>query len=590
MSKSDGTSVGTTNTQQASFVKYASLNEKGFFAALQDAGFPDMSRNPLAGFVFQGLVTSTSNNNNNNGGVGVMLDTFEQAIDTAAKTRKLFLCHAITINSTDGDEEEEDATVGLSLKGFQQMGVHFLGMSDDDHNGEAMFPMVRAAIKTVPMANSSSMRSLLVRSMLDAEAFARYNKNKTGFMDESELLAFSFALVILCQVFNDVIAEDNLNEEGLTRKTFSSALKRIGVACLERTLQGQFMDSVYNRTDRDDSGSISFPEFVKAGMSLIYPVTHHSYICTITGYPGWSELAAAPATCETTAQLVQRLSSLNTGDIVLMQDDKGAMGQFINFSLNTPWSHASVVVRRSPLCGQSPHQKTEELLRAYPFRRTAHQFCSPGYCRCFDDTTGDFAPSKLTGLGHVGLLESTGEGIHLYDLAHRLFESGAKPWTSIAIARLHNAPGRDDTERINSFIQSVRGGIYTVAKDEIKAAISYHKRDNSYSNSNDKLQDNDNSQDFPQGARGSDDFCASIVQRFYHHMGWVDQSRPFNSVMPSDFDVFAEAQTARTGLGISIRTCPIELLEEKGWLGTLELVTCPDLNAQLPLKLPKKKK
>ena len=410
---------------------------------------------------------------------------------------------------------------------------------------------------------------MFVRSMLDSDAFSRYNASQTGKMNEAELLSFAFAIRILCDVFTEIAGP----EYGLTRQTYPAALKRIGVACLERTFQGQFVDAVFTRTDRDDTGIISFAEFVKAGMCLIYPNSHHSYIRTIHGYPGWTELAAPTPDVN---RIVELVSSLNTGDVVLMQDDTGPMGQFINFSLNTPWSHASIVVKRTPLTG-IPNFKTEELLREFPFRRAVHHFCSPGYCRCFDSSEGDFASSRLTGLGDIGLLESTGEGIHLYDLAHRLFESGNKRWTSIAIARLHDAPGRNDTEKINAFIESVRGGIYTVAKDELKAAISFHHSTTTAP------------QQLRVGARGTDDFCASLVQRFYYHMGWVDASRPFNSVMPSDYDV-ATQENILAGTTPGLTTHPVDLLEGQGWLGPLELVTCPDLHAMLPLKLPKKKK
>ena len=71
-------------------------------------------------------------------------------------------------------------------------------------------------------------------------------------------------------------------------------------------------------------------------------------------------------------------------------------------------------------------------------------------------------------------------------------------------------------------------------------------------------------------------------------MGWVDDSRPFNSVMPSDFDVQTEEDVLAGSSPGTLTTYPVELLEE-AWLGPLELVTCPDLKAALPLKLPKKK-
>ena len=552
--------VTNTDSSEACFLRFASLDHDSFFTAIMQLGWPDLSSSPLAGFIFD-LYSDG----------GVNISKFQEVIDTARKTRALYQGYS------DGDE-------GISLERFQKLGIQFLGES------ECVFPSVRAAIQLDPDASlhtsTESVRSMYVRSMLDSEAFARYNARQTGKMDEAELLAFALAIRILADVFTEFIGDDL----GLTRDTYPSALKRIGVACLQRTFQGQFMDAVFTRTDRDESGIISFAEFVKAGMALIYPAAHHKYIRALQGYPGWRELCA-PA--PDVANIVELISSLNTGDIFLLQDDVGPMGQFINFSLNTPWSHASIVVKRSPLSG-IPNLKTEELLQKYPFRRAAHHFCSPGYCRCFDSSEGDFAASKFTGLGDIGLLESTGEGIHLYDLAHRLFESSSKRWTSIAIARLHNASGRDDTAKINAFIKQVRGGIYTVAKDELKAAISFHHQnsDKTSTSGTEKVAtatSKQQLQELPQGARGTDDFCASIVQRFYYHMGWVDDKRPFNSVMPSDFDIGSQEDIMAGTAPGSLTTYPVELLHGS-WLSPLELVTCPDLNASLPLKLPKKKK
>lgn len=59
--------------------------------------------------------------------------------------------------------------------------------------------------------------------------------------------------------------------------------------------------------------------------------------------------------------------------------------------------------------------------------------------------------------------------------------------------------------------------------------------------------------------------------------------------MPSDFDVGAQENILAGTTPGTLTTYPIELLEVQGWLSPLELVTCRDLNAQLPLKLPRKK-
>ena len=72
-----------------------------------------------------------------------------------------------------------------------------------------------------------------------------------------------------------------------------------------------------------------------------------------------------------------------------------------------------------------PNERTEALLQRFRPRRAQHRFCNPGYCRCFvASTQDDYAPSRLQGTAPVRMLESTGEGVHVYDFAHRMFESG----------------------------------------------------------------------------------------------------------------------------------------------------------------------
>ena len=219
-------------------MKFASLDQKNFYAGIKTAGFPDMSKSPLASFVFKGLAMDSAAD-------GVTLRKFYEAIDTATTARSLFQSYA-----KDG---------GLSLEQFQEMGIACLGK---DNN---IFPSVRAAFQKDPSVSlhtsTDNARSRFVRSMLDKEAFGRYNASNTGKMNEAELLSFLFAIRILCDVFTEIVGD----EFGLTRETYPAALKQIGVACLEKTFQGQFMDSVFTRTDRDETGIISFAEFVKAG-------------------------------------------------------------------------------------------------------------------------------------------------------------------------------------------------------------------------------------------------------------------------------------------------------------------------------------
>ena len=116
--------TASTTMSEACFLRFASLSRSNFFSAIKEAGFPDISSSPLAGFVFDGLARGDEDQSKS-----VTLNKFQEAIDTARKTRTLFQAY------TDGEE-------GISLESFQQMGIQFLGSGE-----ECVFPSVRAAIQ-----------------------------------------------------------------------------------------------------------------------------------------------------------------------------------------------------------------------------------------------------------------------------------------------------------------------------------------------------------------------------------------------------------------------------------------------------------
>lgn len=526
----------TTNNKAAEdfFCQQATLDAVGFFSALQAAGYADLTTSPLAQFIYRGACSEGASTT----AEGVTLSTLRDKLVILEEALAAFSQHA-------GPE-------GLRIDNHE--GCINMGLS-------VLSPQVRSILQ------SDQKRADIFKPLMDEEAFARYDSNRDGIIDETEVSAFALTIRRLCDVYLEV-AEDP--ELGLNVLSFNEALQRIGLPSLEKTLQGQFVNSVFERADLDGNNFINMPEWLRAGTRLEYPVVNESRIRACVGYPGWSALAMEPS-LEQAREIAGLVSTLKTGDILLMRGGDDAMARYIKFSLNTPWTHVAVVVKRSPLGGMA-NEKTEEVLRKFPFRRASHHFCSPGYCRCFDLREEDFSPSRISGCSQVGMLESTGEGIHLYDLANRLFESQSK-WTSIAIARLENVPDRDNVEKINSFIANVRGGIYTVAKNELKAAISFHS-------TSDAEEIKRPSQMLPAGNRSSDDFCASVVMRFYRHMGWVDDKRPCNSVMPSDFDLDTDS--------LSQFKHPVELLG-RGTIGRVELIKSPELGVKLPLKLPKKK-
>lgn len=226
----------------------------------------------------------------------------------------------------------------------------------------------------------------------------------------------------------------------------------------------------------------------------------------ISGWPGWQSLQKD--------ELSRRIATLQTGDIVMTKLDD-AMGRFLQFGTQSPWNHLAVVVRHAARPG-IPNAETEEHLRQYPFRRRGHVFCSPGYCRCFDQSwTDQYCTSSLQGEG-VSLLESSGEGIHVYDFGHRIFESAFRERITVGgIRRLSGVQNRNDVARVEQFVQSVRGRLYTTDTSQLKGAMER----------NVQMTDIDK----------SSAFCSQAVVAFYKHMGWLEQGES-TLVMPCDFD------------------------------------------------------
>ena len=281
------------------------------------------------------------------------------------------------------------------------------------------------------------------------------------------------------------------------------------------------------------------------------------------GFPGWVPLASGDA-----ADVNALVSTLQTGDVLLsaLDDD---MGRYIQFAMDSPWSHAGVVLRLGDsAAGGAPNDKTEALLRKYPFRRRSHRFCAPGYCRCFDwakDTA--FAASCLKCPSGVLVLESTGEGIHVYDLAHRYFESDfARRVAALAVRRVSVDRTPYDAPKAAAFARKVRGSLYSTVRDELKDAIDYHA---------DAPPDDER----PAAAAPGDDieyrshFCSKVCTEFFQHMGWCDDARAPATVMPSDFDVGSDDGDAMSR--------DVVLADGAHFL-PLQIIWTPHLGSKLP--------
>jgi len=384
------------------------------------------------------------------------------------------------------------------------------------------------------------------------EAFHRWDANMDGKIDETECVAMGLMLITLREVYLSILTTGQ-GPKGLTREQYGAALVKLGFADVTRVFSGIFLDSVFSRLDTGGDGYISLPEFWQGVGRLMRPITWSHKLHATPGWPGHSAFGQGGDPQE----LANFLGTLETGDVILMRMDD-AMGRFLQYALDSPYNHLAVVVRHAARPGVA-NERTERFLQKYAFRRKSHIFCSPGYCRCFSSSwEAGFEPSVLSCLSGrgVSLLESTGEGIHVYDLAHRLFESYyAGLHSVVAVRRLRGVANQGDTPRVETFIQKVRGKLYTTKPEELKAAVGHTAK-----------QDTDK----------ESYFCSKIVAAFYKHMGWLPEDSIVD-YMPCDWDddpspLASPVQLSQGSLG------PVEILHSDFIPGVMR-----------PWKAPRKK-
>lgn len=409
-----------------------------------------------------------------------------------------------------------------------------------------------------------------LRFLTTPEAFSRWDTDDSGLIDEGEWCALCLTAYIIIDAFKSALKPD---QKELDREQFGLALQQLGFGNIRRVFQGQLVDGVFNRMDGDGTGQISMPEFAMGAVRLMRPVLWTTELRNAAGWPGWRCLLEPQID-----KLAEKINTLQTGDLILFKLED-SLAWFLGYSMDTPWSHIGIVVRRTPIGGVA-NLDTEELLQRYPFRRASHKFCAPGYCRCFDDSPAgkQFPLSTVQGCGEVSILESTGEGIHLYDLAYRVFESPdfVKRMSRLAVRRLVNAPQRDDPELVSGFIKRVRGSLYSTIKDELHDSVVGHQTDSSpKTDSQTELQHSG-----AQKQDGDSYFCSKLVAEFYQHMGWMGKDRRPNTVMPGDFDEMRDS--------MSRYKLPVTLAEGAGSFGPLEMIWSSELKAALPLKKPAK--
>ena len=349
------------------------------------------------------------------------------------------------------------------------------------------------------------------------EAFDRYDTNGNGEIDRAECAAMSLVLGGCHDAFLEFALDEQLDVHGYGR-----ALARVGLVDVSKVLSGQFVDGVWARTSGADGVGL-VPFCVGVGR-LLRPVAWRME--DITGWPGLAAIGRDDAASREAVGALLR--TLRTGDAILSRIDD-PMGSFLQFSLDSPFNHVAVVVRVDALAAAPPNEKTETLLRAFPFRRASHKFCSPGYCLCHAAAPFKFAPSALDS-GGLLLLESTGEGIHVYDLAHRLFQSDATACVSCYGVR-RRLGGPSDAElapKAADFVARVRGSLYSTVRDEFKESIAFRLSDAAPPRTP-KIPPREDALEHRSH------FCSKVVYSFYKETGLVSDDRAAATVLPPDY-------------------------------------------------------
>jgi len=476
------------------FARHARLDLLAFFNALASAGYGDyvekdgqqipvLSTSPFANVVFRDYC----DDNDELRGVGT------QKLGLAVK--RLSACRLAFRSCSDRGSQ------GVAQDRFPQLLLALMSQLKEGQVGETAD------------REAAEVRKHLASANIMTEAFRRWDSDNSGFIEEDECLLLGLSLLAIASVYHFAGAET-----GLTKESYAKVLVKLGFVDVARSMKGALIDSVYDRLDTDANGKVGLPEFWVGASRLLRPVFALDRLTETKGWPGWQgwEGWGKKLQAEGISKLSECIQTLRTGDIILVKMDD-PFGRFLQFSCDTPFNHLAVVVRHAARPGV-PNECTEALLEQYPFRRRSHQFCSPGYCRCFSSSSEDkYMPSQFNG-GGVSLLESTGEGIHVYDFAHRLFETSyAKEVKVVAVRRLEGVTNRDDTAQVESFIEKVRGHLYMTNTKELASAVRHVN-----SSDHDEIADDST-------------FCSKLVAGFYRHMGWLASNQSIN-IMPCDWD------------------------------------------------------
>ena len=206
--------------------------------------------------------------------------------------------------------------------------------------------------------------------------------------------------------------------------------------------------------DREPSPRASATDFMDAAaqhrMAVVGRVlasldqkTHNAMVAVLSKraapYDRWGpNLSRYPATVSV------RIDALSTGDLVLCSSGPAMswVGNAIQVLTDSTWNHVALVVR-GRLTDVEEEDQSFHGDGANPKRWAKHKRRDPRHFHVCES-------------GKPHLLEASGEGVHIYDLRHRLLEDPAyDEYATVAVRSLSEA--RLAPERLEAWIAKVRG-------------------------------------------------------------------------------------------------------------------------------------
>ena len=197
-------------------------------------------------------------------------------------------------------------------------------------------------------------------------------------------------------------------------------------------------------TDFMDAAAVQRMAVVGDVLSKLDPTTHNAMVAALSKraapYDRWGpNLSKYPATVDV------RIDALRTGDLVLCSSGPAMswVGNAIQVLTDSTWNHVALVVR-GRLTDVEEEDQSFHGDGANPKRWAKHKRRDPRHFHVCES-------------GKPHLLEASGEGVHIYDLRHRLLEDPAyDEYATVAVRSLGDA-GRLSPERLEAWIAKVRG-------------------------------------------------------------------------------------------------------------------------------------